>query len=123
MTLKISLDLVLEKTKCIHNRAYSYNYQANSKTYDFHETKTHLKAMRASYPFNQLTAGNRNGCNIRFLCSYQQFAFLHLKTSHILHPFSPTRPLWAELVIYPPCSSVCPCAPSDAVFFEASHWS
>ena len=36
--------------------------------------------------------------------------------------FLPTRPLWAELVIELPCPSVCLCAPSDAVLFEASHW-
>ena len=40
--------------------------------------------------------------------------------------FSPTRPLWAELVIESPCPcvclSVCVSAPSCAVFSEASHW-
>ena len=39
---------------------------------------------------------------------------------------SPTRPLWAELVIESPCPFVCLCvcvsAPSVAVFFEASDW-
>ena len=43
------------------------------------------------------------------------------------HIFSPTRPLWAELVIESPCPSVCVSvclsAPLGAVFFEASHWS
>ena len=36
--------------------------------------------------------------------------------------FSPTWPHWAELVIESPCPSVCLCAPSGAVFSEASHW-
>ena len=40
----------------------------------------------------------------------------------IFAQFSPTRPHWAELVIELPCLSVCLFAPSNAFFYEASHW-
>ena len=46
----------------------------------------------------------------------------HSKLIIYIFIFSPTRPLWAELVIESPCPCVCLCAPSGAVFFEASHW-
>ena len=44
------------------------------------------------------------------------------KNKILLCLFSPTRPLWAELVCKSPCPGPWCLSPSHAIFFQASHW-